>query len=276
MNYQLLLISGKMQYLDELERSVYNHLAGAENRQTGCVSYYTPLQGQKPYGCNITCCMSSVPRGIAMIPLFANGKINNNPSFLFYQPGEYKTTVTNQANKTLPVVFKTNNDFLKQGNITISVDPATASAFSIMFRKPYWAEDFTVAINGASYSYSQSEIIPVKRQWKKGDKISINFTLPVIALDGNKSYPGMIALQRGPQVLTYDRSINKRDAADIKLPSTNLNVEDASASLPANWIGRQGYVIEAANDQKEKIILVPYADASQTGGVISTWIKKVN
>ncbi|TDH28735.1 hypothetical protein EXU57_01290 [Segetibacter sp. 3557_3] len=68
MNYQLLLLSGKMQYLDELERGAYNHLMGAENPQTGCVSYYTPLEGQKPFGCNITCCMSSVPRGIAMIP----------------------------------------------------------------------------------------------------------------------------------------------------------------------------------------------------------------
>jgi DUF1680 family protein len=47
MNYQLLSILGKMQYLDELEKAVYNHLTGAENPQTGCVSYYTPLQWRK-------------------------------------------------------------------------------------------------------------------------------------------------------------------------------------------------------------------------------------
>lgn len=64
-----------------------------ENPQTGCVSYYTPLQGKKPYSCNITCCMSSVPRGIAMIPLFANGKLNGIPAFNFYQPGEFKAGV---------------------------------------------------------------------------------------------------------------------------------------------------------------------------------------
>jgi DUF1680 family protein len=275
MNYQLLLISGKMQYVNELERAVYNHLAGAENPQTGCVSYYTPLQGQKPYGCNITCCLSSVPRGISMIPLFANGKINNNPSFLFYQPGEYKTTVANQ-NKNVPVAFKIDNDFLKQGDLTISVNPASVSSFSILLRKPYWSKDFTVAINGTPYASSQTEIIPVKRQWKKGDKITVHFTMPVVTLDGNQSYPGMIALQRGPQVLVYDKALNKTDVADIALPSTNVNLQDASASLPASWIGKQGYEVKAANNKKEKILLVPYADASQTGGVISTWLKKEN
>ena len=91
LNYQLFCIFGTMTYVNELERSVYNHLTGAENPQTGCVSYYTPLMGVKPYKCEITCCMSSVPRGIAMIPFFTNGQIDGKPSFLFYQAGTYKT-----------------------------------------------------------------------------------------------------------------------------------------------------------------------------------------
>jgi hypothetical protein len=86
----------------------------------------------------------------------------------------------------------------------------------------------------------------------------------------------MMALQRGPQVLAYDPTLNKTGSEDIKLSSANIRLQDASTLLPANWIGKQGYVIEAANDKKEKVVLVPYADASQTGGVISTWIKKEN
>jgi DUF1680 family protein len=47
LNLQLLSVFGKMEYVNELERAVYNHLTGAENPQTGCVSYYTPLMGGK-------------------------------------------------------------------------------------------------------------------------------------------------------------------------------------------------------------------------------------
>src|SRR5690606_28770352 len=97
LNFQLLSLFGDMKYVDELERTVYNHLIGAENPQTGCVSYYTPLMGAKPYDCSITCCLSSVPRGIAMIPLLTNGKISGNPSFLFYQAGTYKTKLNNKT-----------------------------------------------------------------------------------------------------------------------------------------------------------------------------------
>ncbi len=219
--------------------------------------------------------MSSVPRGIAMIPLFANGKINGSPSFHFYQPGEFTTMVMNKMNNQL-ISFTTNRDFLKQGDVDISVNTRAKAPFSVLLRKPYWADKFTVSINGASYPVPVGEFIPIKRLWKKGDKISIHFQLPVIALDGNKSYPGMIALQRGPQILTYDQTINKTEVSDVKVALENIHLEDASSLLPANWIGKQGYEIDNnANGKKEKIMLVPYADAGQTGGLMSTWIKKV-
>ena len=51
-NLQLLQITGDHKYSDEIERTVYNHLFAAENPQTGCVSYYTALQGVKPYKCD--------------------------------------------------------------------------------------------------------------------------------------------------------------------------------------------------------------------------------
>lgn len=85
----------------------------------------------------------------------------------------------------------------------------------------------------------------------------------------------MVALQRGPQVLSYDQTLNKQDVHEVQLPADNLMLRDGAALLPQNWIGRQGYVVEnGANNGKEQILMVPYADASQTGGGMPTWIKK--
>jgi len=272
LNYNLLCIFGKMEYVNELERTVYNHLTGAENPQTGCVSYYTPLMGKKGYGCNITCCMSSVPRGIAMVPLFTNGKINGDPSFLFYQPGVYTSTLSD-AKKTR-VEFATKTIFPEDGNVTIQVNPSSATAFEIALRKPYWAQDFTVKVNGIAQKKTANDILLVRRTWKKGDVIAVSFSMPVKLLDGNISYPGSVAFQRGPQVLVYDKTVNTIAAGNINITS-DFKLQNASPVLPKNWIGTQAYRVNVIADGKpENIILVPYADASQAGGEVTTWLKK--
>ncbi|RUT67976.1 hypothetical protein D0817_23475 [Flavobacterium cupreum] len=273
LNYQLFCITGEMKYLDELERSIYNHLTGAENPQTGGVSYYTPLVGKKPFRTVITCCMSSVPRGIAMIPLFGNGKINNNPAFLLYQPGTYSTVVN--KNK---IAFTTTGDFLKDGKVTITVDSKSKVQFPVEFRKPYWASDFSIQINGQKQIIAQKQTTSIERVWKKGDKIEISFIMPIIVLDGGKSYPNQIALQRGPQVLAYDQRLNNDfDFNAITINTANIELKPANYSLPKNWVGTEKFQLKANSEKTSKsIILVPYADASQTGGIISTWLKKQN
>ncbi len=270
LNLQLLSLFGKMEYVDELERAVYNHLIGAENPQTGCVSYYTPLMGAKPYGCNITCCMSSIPRGIAMIPLFANGKINGNPSFLFYQPGVYKTSVNNKA-----VEFTTKTNFPEDGNVIIEVNPSTGDNFAVLLRKPYWSADFKVSVNGTQQTVGNNETVNLNRRWIKGDKISVNFTMPVKVLDGGISYTDAIAFQRGPQILVVDNKLNPSLSEEFRVSATDVQLQEAKSVLPEKWVGSQAYQIKAdINGKTGNVVLVPYADASQTGGEVTTWIKK--
>ncbi len=273
LNYQLLCISGEMKYVDELERSVYNHLTGAENPQTGCVSYYTALMGVKPYGCSITCCMSSVPRAIAMIPLFANGKINNEPSFLFYQPGKYTATAANNA----VVSFTSVTNFPSEGKIAITVDKTAGAAYAINFRKPYWAEGFSILVNGKKQETGNAGSVSVKRRWKAGDKIAVTFNMPVMVSDGGKSYPGQIALQRGPQVLAFDNNINGFAVDAVRIGSESIELQNAAPVLPPKWIGGEAFQLKATvNSIEKKIVLVPYADAGQNAGVVATWIKKSN
>jgi DUF1680 family protein len=273
LNYQLFCLYGKIVYLDELERTVYNQLTGAENPQTGCVSYFTPLMGVKAYGCNITCCLSSVPRGISMIPQFVNGKIEGNPSFLFYQPGVYTTRIGDK-NKTL-VSFKTTSDFLKDSIVEIEVNPPLKSKFSIAFRKPYWAGSFKLLINNIKQNTSGRDVVLINRVWKAHDRITVKMSLPIKVLDGGISYPDAVALQRGPQVLTLDQNLQSVDVQKVVVTPKDLKVTEAKNKLPDGWVGTQCYQLPIKIDgQAATAILVPFADASQTGGKIETWLKK--
>ncbi|NWJ51713.1 MAG: glycoside hydrolase family 127 protein [Bacteroidetes bacterium] len=273
LNYQLFSLYGTTAYLDELERTVYNQLTAAENPQTGCVSYFTPLMGVKSYGCNITCCLSSVPRGISMIPQFVNGTIDGNPSFLFYQPGIYTTRISNK-DKTL-VSFITTTDFLKDSAIEIEVNPTVKSKFSIAFRKPYWVGNFKLFVNNVKQETVNSDIVLVHRVWNVHDKITIKMSLPIKVLDGGISYPNAVALQRGPQILTFDQSLHSVELQKIVVSPINIKLTDVKNKLPNGWIGTQCYQLPVSIDGKAtSIMLVPFADASQTGGKIETWFKK--
>lgn len=268
-NYQLFLLTGEIKYLNELERTTYNHLTGAENPQTGGVSYYTSLTGVKPYRTVITCCMSSIPRAISMIPLFTDGKIENNPTILFFQPGVFKTNIGNTT-----VTFTSETRFPQQGNVMITLNSTKATKFKLNLRIPYWAQDFTVLINNKRQNIKTSELATIDRVWENGDKIDIRFAIPIQILDGGISYPGFVAIQRGPQVLVFDQSLNKVDASKLTINPEDLQLKPLEGVLPLGWIGSQAYQAEALADGKPvKIILVPYGDASQSCGFVTTWLK---
>ncbi|MFZ4509115.1 MAG: beta-L-arabinofuranosidase domain-containing protein, partial [Fimbriimonas sp.] len=71
LNAQLLRLTGDRKYADEIERSAYNHLSASQREDGNQWCYYTPLEGVKPFGDSINCCLSSGPRGMALMPELA-------------------------------------------------------------------------------------------------------------------------------------------------------------------------------------------------------------
>ena len=268
-NYQLLSITGDVKYVDELERTAFNAATGAENPKSGCVSYFTPIMGIKPHKCEITCCLSSVPRAIAMVPEFTNGLIENKPTFLLYQAGSLKTSMNGQE-----VKFTTESSFPEKGNAKITVAISKPTSFSVLLRKPYWATNFVVKVNGIIIKSENQDFITVQRTWNSNDKIEINCIIPLIKLDGGSSYPNTIALQKGPQVLSVDKQLNTFDAKDIVLP-VDIQLSSDAMALPKDWIGGRAFSTTIqVNGKEEKLIFVPFADAGQNGTDVTTWLKK--
>ncbi len=268
-NYQLFQITGNIKYLDELERTALNHATGAENPHTGCVSYYTSLMGAKPYGCNITCCLSSVPRGISMIPLFTNGMMDKKPVFLLYQSGTLTTDVNGKE-----IQFSTESGFPVEGNAKIMVTTSSPVNLPVLFRKPYWAKDFVLKVNGKAVKAEGQDCVTVQRTWNNNDKIEISCNIPLIKLDGGKSYPDCVALQKGSRVLSLDKQLNNIDAKDVVLPS-DIQLTSDSSTLPKDWIGGCAFSTTVqVHGKSEKLIFVPFADAGQNGSEVTTWLKK--
>lgn len=277
LNQNLFSITGDIKYLNQLEKSVYNQLLGAENPQTGCVSYYTPLMGKKPFTCYITCCQSSVPRGIALIPYFTFGNINKTPTVLFYESAVYKETIPTADNKNIELQLKLNGDFPINGDLDLTVLTSAAATFPIALRVPTWCSNFSAKLGNEVYTGLPDQVIRINKFWKGDEKIIIHFDMPVITIAGGKSYPGQYALQRGPQILALDESLNTATVNSLLSNSYENIVVDhfklvnKHSLLPFQWIGKQAYVVPLLKTN-EQMVLVPFAEASQSGGIMKVWL----
>ncbi len=282
LNQNLLDITGNVKYEEQIEKSIYNQLLGAENPGSGCVSYYTPLMGRKPYSCDISCCTSSVPRGIAMIPYFTFGNVKNIPTLLLYGPAEYKDNFKASDKKDINLSVKIESSFPDDGNSIITLNPSQPALYPFALRVPSWCNSFIAEVDGKEYKGTANQYLTIKRVWKPGDKIKVSFAIPIKILAGGKSYPGQVAFQRGPQVLAFDSSLNMdlikkyqfglNQKLAVEKPTGITNPE----LLPGQWIGKQAYSVSITgskrHEEKEQLTLVPFADASQTGGAIKVWL----
>ncbi len=278
LNYGLLAAFGDPKYLEEIERSLYNHLLGAENPQTGCVSYYTPLMDRKPYSCEITCCTSSVPRGIAMIPYFNIGTVDGIPSLMLYEPAYYRdlSVVTGKGRSRFSM--EVGSGLIETGHNTLRIKIPQPDSFALGLRVPSWCDSFVATIADSLYRGKPGSYLVIKRLWNDGDAIDLSCKIPLQMISGGRSYPGQTAFQRGPQVLALDSGLSSL-ASGSRLPASlsgQANHDSSMVDLPANWIGHQVYGIALPDPHDpaafRPLLLVPFADAGQRGDGVRVWI----
>jgi DUF1680 family protein len=248
LSWRLLRLTGSAEYAEELERTVYNQLLGAQDPRNGNICYFTPLNGVKKPTPGINCCVSSEPRGISLIPAIAWGTLEQGPVILFYTAGSVETPFAKIVSQT---------SFPKEGSIRLTVQAPRRKHFTLSLRVPKWTRSFTASVGKQHLSGAPGSILTIDRDWKSGDALAIEMHMTVRVLPGGKSYPDAIAIQRGPQVLAAENSLNPQPAA---LPGS-LVLKSVPPS--ANWTGSQVYA--AGN-----ITLVPFADARD----MRVWLPK--
>ena len=279
LNRALLEVTGDTRYAEQLEKSIYNHLLAAENPQNGCVSYYTPLMDKKPYIPWISCCTSSIPRGIALIPYLTFGNIKGTPTVMLYEPALYKDVIMTKDKKQISLSLQVLGKFPESDEITLLVNVSKTASFPISLRVPSWCSSFTAKAGAKEFKGSPGQYVTITRTWKSNDKVKISFDMSVQIISGGKSYPDHIAFQRGPQVLAFDESLNAEalnDSSSEKYLVDKSEFIYAPNLLPKEWIGKQSYSVSlnaAEKDSMPKVlVLVPFADASQTGAAIQVWL----
>ncbi len=250
LTWHLLRLTGDPRYAEELERTVYNQLLGAQDPANGNICYFTPLVGRKNPTPGINCCVSSEPRGISMIPQLAWGARNGGVAINFYTPGRVSGKWGSIESTT---------DY-PNGNGTVELKVNASTQFPIFLRVPAWTTSFTAEVGGRKYSGKPGEYLEINRAWRSHERIKVSMDMTVRVLPGAPTYNQSLAIARGPQVLALEESLNgslpELDTAGPRLP----------VHLEAS--GEATYTTPSADGHT--LTLVPFANAKS----YRVWLQK--
>jgi DUF1680 family protein len=203
LTWRLLRLTGEVEYAQELERTVYNQLLGAQDPHNGNICYFTPLNGTKKATPGINCCVSSEPRGISLIPELAWGSLEKGPVIVLYTEGSFETPFAKISVKT---------SYPREGTVRVTIENAARKRFALQLRVPKWTNSFTASVGKQKLTGKPGSLLVIDRNWKSGDTVDINIDMTVQVIPGGKSYPDEVAIQRGPQVLAAEDSLNPQGA----------------------------------------------------------------
>ncbi len=285
LNTQLLRLTGEAKYGDELERSYYNHLAAAQRPDGAEWCYYTSLEGTKPYSAGINCCVSSGPRGMAMLPSLAyftrretNG--NETPVVNLFEAG--RATLSLGGRK---VTITQQTDFPRAGRSLLTLGLERPATFALHVRAPEWGEHMDVKVigpQGFTVTTERGWASVAPRRWKNGDRVTLDVNLHAHLVNGAGGNAGRAALIFGPLVLAYDTERNPglpapgalsltRDT-DVDLEQRNEPIKASSEAATLVFTGQ----VRAGRDAAAKTMraaFVPFAEAGANGGRYQVWLR---
>jgi len=286
-NQRLLELTGEAKYADELERTIYNALLGAQHPESGLITYFMPLNGTKQYGAvsqgvpGVSCCTSSIPRGLTLIPSAAWGVRRGGVAVNLFIPGSVRLSLPAGE-----VTVVSTTRFPAEGDVTLDLRTPKSARFPLSIRVPAWCRKLEVTAAGKTWADAREGFVEIDRTWNDKDQVKIKIDLTPSLVPGGPAYPDHVAVRRGPQVLAADERLNPGAApwmSDLWLTGiadAEPVLRDAKSSLPAKWrgtqaYGTQGYFGNAALGKTTiDLVLVPIADAGQLGGEYRVWLQR--
>ncbi len=177
LNRELLGITGEAKYAEEIEKSAYNDLLGAQSLAGDNWCYYSFPNGRRVFTTYWRCCKSSGPCALEELPAVAYGvTAAGDIAVNLYGPSH----VALAATKAGVVHIEQLTRYPFDGEIRLIVQPELSAQFAVRVRIPAWAESATVAVNAkdAGLVALPNTYVTLDRVWQAGDVIALNFPMP--------------------------------------------------------------------------------------------------
>jgi len=238
LNRELLAITGDAKYAEEIEKSAYNDLLGAQAPAGDNWCYYSFPNGRRVFTTYWRCCKSSGPCALEELPAVAYG---------ITEDGDIAVNLYGPGRATLPIPgagmvnLEQHTRYPFDGDIRLVVRPERAAEFALRVRIPAWAGSALIAVNGkeSGLAAAPNSYVALDRVWRDGDFITLKFPMPPrLHRRSNRSlqesrapdgYPvsqevfrfDYAAITRGPLVYATTLIDGFKSEETIRLPAEN-------------------------------------------------------
>ena len=198
-------LTGESAYLDAAEVTLYNSLHGHQHVDGLRWCYFTaPNEARPDYSDRITCCASSMPRGMEMLAGHLVGEIDGQLSISTLAPC---TVALGETFGGGAVVVE--SDFPADPATEIRFQDVSPRTYTCEFRLAAGTVLSDVRVNGASTEVTVNDrgFHQLRRRWDSGDVLSIEaeFELKLDVQDGEQGRQ-WVAFTRGPIALAQQVS----------------------------------------------------------------------
>jgi uncharacterized protein len=301
-NHRMFLHEGNAEYIDILERSLYNALLSGVSLSGDKFFYPNVLEShgqfQRSPWFNVACCPTSMVRFIPSFPGYIYARSKDHLYVNLYVASEAEFSFNNNPIK---VIQETNYPW--EGKVALTLEPEESDEFYLALRIPGWAreeavpgdlyqfknkssQEFIVSVNGKLVQFDTKDgYFTIKRTWEKGDQITLDIPMPVRIIRANENIVfnrDRVAIQKGPLVYCAEGF----DNPDGKVINLILDTEQEMTSEfrkdllgGVNTIYAKGYSTSKTlegdtliSDLKE-IRLIPYHLWANRGpGEMRVWL----
>ena len=205
LNRELLAILGEARFAQEIERSAYNDLIGAQASDGEDWCYYCFPNGRRVHTTYWRCCKSSGAMAIEELPAIAyattaDGGIAVN----LLGPGEARLKLPGGG----AVRVRQETGYPFDGGIDITVETDSPTSFPLHIRIPDWAEGAVVTVAGKTMAAPVGDYVRLDRRWQSGDRITLALPMcPTVHRAMRRNMQESFAPDGSPvaqQVMRYD------------------------------------------------------------------------
>ncbi len=300
-NQRMNALTGESEYIDVLERSLYNGALDGLSISGDRFFYGNPLASNGNYQrrewFGTACCPANIARLVASLGNYVYAKSDNG---IWINIFVGSNTNIHLANGDVPVKMETNYPW--DGNIKLTVTPAKKIKYALHMRIPGWvlnnpvpgdlyryadssSSTFTITVNGKPFSYAMDKgYAVINREWKTGDIVELQLPLEirkVVARNEIQQDNDRMALQRGPLVYCVEGADNNNHVWNVLLPAntkfTDVNTNILSepvvalkAELPVVTTSADGNAVQTVT---QTITAIPYYTwANRGANAMEVWL----
>ena len=245
-NHRLHQLTGKAEYFDVIERTLYNGLLSGLSLDGTQFFYPNALESDGIYKFNrgqctrqdwfdCSCCPTNMIRFLPSLPNLLYSTSESSIYVNLYASNQAQLTMADTTIELLQTAQMPWN-----GSISIRVNPSETSEFSIKLRTPYWSqnsvlpfdlytfntsidEKIQLTLNGEPIPFQIEEgYITLTRTWSKGDNLTLDFPMKARSVVTNSKVvenQGKIAIEKGPIVYAFEEIDNSLPLEQMEIPS---------------------------------------------------------